>query len=112
VIRAFIERLLLPGLGYCYRCRRPWKTHGIGVVEHATNYTETSGMFPLCEGCWSKLSPEERLPYYRKLWDSWNHGGFWIQYADGTWHEWEAPEPWPVIEKAVLAEASNQEGES
>ncbi len=28
-------------------------------------------MFPLCEECYQKLSPQERYDYCVKLWDSW-----------------------------------------
>jgi hypothetical protein len=70
-------------------------------------YTESKGCLPLCEACWADLTPQERLPFYRVLWDRWNHGGFWVQYADGSWHVWaDPPEPWPVIEAAVLAESA------
>jgi len=28
-------------------------------------------MFPLDEWCWSRLTPQERVPYYKELWLSW-----------------------------------------
>lgn len=28
-----------------------------------------SGICPLCEKCWAELTPEQRLPFYRKLID-------------------------------------------
>lgn len=109
-VRARAERLALPGMGWCYSCKRPWKSGPIGVEYHLTKYTHNSSCFPLCEGCWTELgTPELRMPFYRMLWDNWNTGGFWIQYADGSWHEQPAPEPWPVIEAAVYAEADNVE---
>lgn len=44
-------------------------------------------MFPLCEGCWSKLTPKQRLPFYRELWDKYDRTG----------------EDWARLEKNVLA---------
>lgn len=96
-IRAAIERALSPGVGTCYRCCRPWKcpaqrktgpgewqqlSHDrffgmVGVQEHSTpygpqtTYGQLSGCFPLCEGCWSKLTPETRIPYYELLIEQW-----------------------------------------
>lgn len=90
-LRARFERLLSPGLGTCYRCCRPWKHPKfkrvgprtwqqqnrlrfwghVGVVEHTTPYKRGNGCFPLCEGCWSSLTPEERLPYYQRLVHRW-----------------------------------------
>lgn len=96
-IRACIERALSPGIGTCYRCCRPWKCPAqrrigprtwqqqgynrlfnlVGVDEHSTpygphtRYGQMSGCFPLCERCWSNLTPETRLPYYEALIDKW-----------------------------------------
>lgn len=66
-LRARLERFLAPSYGYCYRCGRPWNR----VEGHLTNYKKGSGCFPLCEGCWSKLHPVERLPYYDALINEW-----------------------------------------
>lgn len=125
-IRAWFERAISPGLGMCYRCRRPWKFPAqrrvkgkrntwqqldrdrfwglVGVEEHSTNYKDGSGCFPLCEGCWTALSPQERLPYYRRLWDRWltsalddpilHRGDDWI---------YDLHQDWPKIERAVLS---------
>ena len=81
-----VERLLAPGYSTCLRCDRPWKF----VEPHATDYSESHGMFPLCEKCWTQLgTPEARLPYYREL-----------------WYRWESQTPgyanWDDIEKAVM----------
>jgi hypothetical protein len=27
--------------------------------------------FPLCEECWSSMTPKQRLPYYERLWKDW-----------------------------------------
>lgn len=60
------------GWGRCHHCNKTWRR----VEGHVTLYTEGSGCFPLCVGCWAKLgSPEARLPYYRELWEEWNEGG-------------------------------------
>jgi hypothetical protein len=102
-LRAIIERFLSPHLGYCYRCNRPWRTNAhryvgnntwqqlnrdrfyglIGVRSHTTYYSDAadavtrsgSGCFPLCENCWSALTPPERLPYYEQLLVSWEKYG-------------------------------------
>lgn len=83
--------------GGCVRCYSK-KTY------HITDYMEGRGCFPLCERCWSELTPEQRLPWYRKLWDVWNYGGFWHQWHDGSWHVSEACVEWDVIKRAVLEE--------
>lgn len=82
------SRLLAPGYSWCGRCRTSWRF----VEGHSTNYTEHRGCFPLCEACWSELTPEQRLPFYRDLWQSWQ--------ADGSDKE---PDVWNQIESAVLA---------
>lgn len=92
-MRAFLERLLSPHLGRCYRCDRPWvtaatRTRGnvtrqlrhrrflglVGVRGHSTWHSDGFACFPLCEGCWSSLTPEQRVPYYREMladWEQW-----------------------------------------
>lgn len=71
VMRWRIGRLsdvLAPGYGACARCHTNWHF----CDGHSTTATNSSwGMFPLCEQCWSELTPELRLPYYRKLFDRW-----------------------------------------
>ncbi len=54
-------------------------------------------MFPLCERCWSGLSPEERLPHYRTMWQS------WLDVATDDNYLAELEALWPSIERAVLA---------
>ena len=62
-LRAAFERLLAPGYGWCYRCKRPWKY----AEPHTTWYSESAGCFPLCETCWTRLgAPEARRPYYER----------------------------------------------
>ena len=67
------------GYGGCKRCHDTWDWK----PEHITNYCpHTSGshkagcsgcrgLFPLCEECWSSLTPDGRLPYYTRLLDLW-----------------------------------------
>jgi hypothetical protein len=47
--------------------------------------------FPLCEGCWSSLSPQARVRFYRRLVDEWKR-------SDPA-----AETKWPAIEASVLA---------
>lgn len=71
-LRAWVSRVLAPGLSYCYRCRTSfWGP--IKNEHHSTPYgTNGSGWcFPLCETCWSALTPKERMPYYDALVNTW-----------------------------------------
>jgi hypothetical protein len=60
--RAALERIRYPSYSTCGKCRRPWAT----VEPHVTMVTWERGYFPLCEGCWESMTPDQRLPYYRK----------------------------------------------
>jgi hypothetical protein len=53
--------------GHCGKCKTIWSY----VRGHVTSCDEHSGCTPLCELCWSELTPEERLPYYKKLYKEW-----------------------------------------
>ena len=56
----------------CMCCREPWR----GDNYHVTNYSKHSGMLPLCETCWQRLTtPERRFPYYAALRDVWVRDG-------------------------------------
>lgn len=57
------------GYGSCERCGRSWKR----ATPHQTYYGERGegGMIPLCERCWHECTPDERLPYYRRLFAKW-----------------------------------------
>lgn len=92
-----MEQALLPGRGTCFRCHRPWRSNGIGAEEHITTYSDTGGCFPLCEGCWSELTPDERLPYYAQLMHSWTE----VVPGHPDW-ALESLRKWPAIEEAVL----------
>lgn len=73
----------------CSRCDISWKrVHGHGTMWGS------SGASPLCDACWAELTPEQRLPHYRVLFDKW--------VFDGKRRGHDAPAPWPVIERAVL----------
>lgn len=75
-----------PGKNDCRRC---------GLTEqlislHGTMYGLTHGVSVLCEKCWQELTAEEKLPYYRAAFDSWDK-------------DWAVPVRWEIIKKAVLA---------
>jgi hypothetical protein len=80
-----------PGYSECGRCRTAWAF----VDGHLTQYSDGSGCFPLCEGCWEDLTPEERLPFYRTLHQQWAWGAAKNGYT--------LPDDWGAIEQAVLA---------
>jgi len=61
------SRILHPSTTACMRCWRSWEI----VKSHATHYRNGQGCFPLCEECWQELTPEQRLPFYRKLYNVW-----------------------------------------
>lgn len=84
-----ISQLLSPGYSACGKCHTTWRF----VKDHTTPYSQMGAMFPLCEQCWHELTPDERLPFYRDLWDLWNSYSF-PDYI---------PPPWSDIEAAVLA---------
>lgn len=76
-LRAIAERLLHPGYSHCYRCGRPWAC----VEGHSTPYADGSACFPLCEGCWGALTPQDRLPFYRQLFVDWRRQGSRVPLA-------------------------------
>jgi hypothetical protein len=77
---------LAPGYSWCFRCETPW----LFVPNHTTDYRPDKGCFALCEKCWQELTPQQRLPYYRQLWEHWNQSGL------------SEAEEWQEIEMAVL----------
>lgn len=69
-LRSLLSRMLAPNLGRCYRC----KTSLWGLIQnepHTTWYGDGAGCSPLCEPCWQKLTPDERLPFYDALVATW-----------------------------------------
>lgn len=77
---------LAPGYSWCRRCETPW----LFVHHHDTTYRPGYGLIALCRKCWTELSPEQRLPFYRQVWEHWQE----IGRTDDE--EWEA------IKAAVL----------
>lgn len=83
-----VSQWITPRYSHCYRCQTTW-----GFVEgHSTYFSEPSGVrsaasgyFPLCEACWHELSPQERLPFYRRLFDSYPRDA----YPESFWPIWE-----------------------
>lgn len=53
--------------GGCSSCLRPWRV----LDKHYTPFTPERACFPLCETCWQSMTPQERLPHYRMLWNLW-----------------------------------------
>ena len=58
-------------------------------------------MFPLCESCWKDMTPQDRLPHYRKLYESWLKT-MPETLPDGTPYK-GLKMTWEEIETAVLA---------
>jgi hypothetical protein len=56
-----------PQHSHCYRCGITWGF----AKNHCTRYSDCEGCFPLCEYCWRRLTPQGRLPFYRRLFESW-----------------------------------------
>lgn len=88
--------IIAPGSGACNKCQMPWAftdhhstSYGSPInVDDDPNITINGenmilfaqvqyGMFALCERCWTKLTPEKRLPYYRESFDQWAPGRDW-----------------------------------
>jgi hypothetical protein len=78
------------GYGGCGRCCDSW----LWKPSHATEITSWDGVFPLCEDCWKALTPEERLPFYRAMFEQ-N-----LATCPGDYIE-QYKAQWPLIEKAV-----------
>lgn len=98
-----------PGYGWCYCCERPWNR----VKYHITDYTPSSGCFPLCEGCWEALgTPEARMPYYRKLYEKWLAGAGDVSPPKREEYLRDLMEKWPLIEAAVLAEERSSDAQN
>lgn len=92
-LEAIPARFLFPSYGCCGQCARPWRI----VDKHLTYDSDLSGIFALCEGCWKELTPETRLPHYRKLVESWIQ---WEEKGEDVMRD-----RWPSIEAAVKNES-------
>jgi hypothetical protein len=55
------------GYGSCCSCGMPWKY----VKGKTISFSESEGMFPLCETCFDRLTPEEIDPYIEQLVQKW-----------------------------------------
>lgn len=66
---SFIKNFIgsLQGYSGCSHCGGTWNWK----KDHNIPYSDSGGMFPLCEECYQKLSPEERYDYCLELWRSW-----------------------------------------
>lgn len=84
-----LASLLGPGYSRCRRCKTPWNW----VHYHVTDYSPGHGCLPLCEKCWIELTPEQRLPFYRNLIESW-------RFDDD---ELTLDETWNSVKAAVLS---------
>lgn len=95
-----------PGVSACGRCRTSWAD----VESHVTYYESGSGMFPLCRECWAELIPEERLPFYRVLWEQWRFDAIQGGYPfNANWDDIErAVMQGPFCHRRSPAEASNR----
>jgi len=63
-----VSKKLTPHLGACLHCKTTWRF----VKPHNTPLNKHESVFPLCEKCWKRLTPEQRLPYYWLLLLEWN----------------------------------------
>ena len=70
------------GFGECRCCGDSWAY----ARMHVTWFQEHHGCGPLCETCWQRLKPAERLPYYKLL----------------ICDIWRESELWPEVERAIL----------
>lgn len=70
VVLRFIRNMKGNLVGYsgCSHCGDRWNWK----EEHIIPYDDRgSGMFPFCEECYQKLSPQKRYDYCMELWDRW-----------------------------------------
>ncbi len=82
----FWGKAMIKEEGYKTKCRCCKIQASSRNDKHVTYYNERSGGFPLCNSCWETLTPKERLPYYREMYDEWK----------------DKNENWKEIEIAVL----------
>jgi hypothetical protein len=116
----------------CFRCQRSSElcdhhaTWWWSVTEAQKNFYREwvgdpfvdvvggEGCSPLCEDCWRELSPDERLPYYKALYDLWeSQRKFWPapvtapdgskSFIDGDRYKPKGEREWQAIEAAVRA---------
>jgi len=121
-MKSIIDRFLHPNYGTCGCCKMTWYSvdgHSTPYAWSGDEYISQTPdgklsfsktkpkdvpsalikshpvrlMFPLCETCWGKLTPSQRLPYYRALWEEWNKGEKVPGKEYANWND---------IEKSVL----------
>lgn len=56
-------------MGGCSRCWRLGSSDN--APRHETKDSKNHGCIPLCEDCWSALTPITRLPYYISMLKNW-----------------------------------------
>ena len=83
----------------CHRCGRDWNECERHCTPHvySPDGRAAGECFPLCEECWSALSVEDRLPFYRELFNIWLSSGF----PDQNGHSYDSV--WNTIEENVLS---------
>lgn len=62
-----ISKIFSPSFSQCRKCKTTW----LFVKPHVTVYKDGNGAFPLCEKCWSSLTPSQRTLYYNQLLNEW-----------------------------------------
>lgn len=86
-----------PGYGACFRCHTNWDY----AHYHITDVPQSGGCFALCEPCWTDLTPKERLPFYRQLFDRWVLDGCndrdWNEYREAILSEGQCVDEWPDV---------------
>lgn len=61
------------GFSACHHCHGTWNWKKGHTIPYRLD--GMAGMFPLCEECYEKLSPQERYKYCIELYDSWGRPG-------------------------------------
>ena len=90
--QGWLGRVISPEQGKCVNCGWSWYWGGY----HTTEFKEPGlnqwggGCFPLCEVCWAGMTPDQRLPFYRELFERWQ------SYGKNTHN-------WAQIKRAVMA---------
>lgn len=96
-ILGLFTRFLYPFCGGCGRCWVSWKVVDHYSVKYTTTSGEPQGTYIFCVLCKEELSPDERLPYYRRLYIR------WMKMYDGYSRVHDGPEvSWDVLKDAVL----------
>jgi hypothetical protein len=66
-IKNAILREIYPGYGCCSNCGSPWNTCKPKDVVTGVD----RAMFAVCEDCWDKMTLDQRVYAYYKLWKKW-----------------------------------------